>query len=372
MIIFSYFFILVFLMALSVALPRGKFLPLKSNGVHMSPFERNSLLEPKILMVLFLIGLFAGLRNENIGIDYVGYNNFYNEIVSSDTFDPYASGLEIGWTSLNLIFAYLGFPPGLFFGLLAFLVWSIFVKSSDDFNYLIPLMFFFVFCNGFFLWSLSGLRQTIAIMLFFYSTQYIRNNKFITYALIIFLASLFHTSVIVMLPFFFLRYLKYNRVIALSTFTLSLAFIGENFTALFIGDIYNYFITNNILFYQLHLSDTERFITLETTGTNLGLLLRTVFTFFILFYGKRIIQLKPEFNIYYLLFTIFAIMSNLFFSIELISRLFLYFYSAFFVVAATTIYFSKGFLQRILSFFFLIGFVSLYFVTVYKSLSLAL
>ena len=372
MIIFSYFFIFVLLMALSVALPRGRFLPLRTNGLNLSQSRKSSLLDPKVLFVLFLIGLFAGLRDESIGIDYASYISFYNDITSSDFDNPGWTGLEIGWIFLNLFFSNLGFSPGLFFGLLAFMVWALFVKSADDFSYLIPLMFFFVFCNGFFLWTLSGLRQTIAIMMFFYSIQFIRKNNFTFYALVIITASLFHASVIVMLPFFFLRYLPYNRVAALSLFTLSLAFIGENFTPLFIGDVYNYFITNNISFYQLHLSDSERFSTLETTGTNLGLILRSIFSFFILFYAKGIIRIKPELKIYYLLFAIFAIMSNLFFSIELFARLFLYFYSAFFVVAAASIYFSKGFLHKILSFFFLIGFTSLYFVTLYKNLSLTL
>ena len=370
MIIFSYIIVLAFLMMLSVLLPKGRFLPLRSNELVTRTSGRSIFLQPEIMLVLLLISIFSGLRDQNIGIDYSSYIQFYKDIVIWDFSNIYElSGVEIGWSVLNLFFAKLGFPSELFFGLLAFLVWAIFVKSADDFRYLLPLMFFFIFCNGFFLWTLSGLRQTIAIMLFLYATKFIRDKSFLNYMLLIIFGSLFHASILVMIPFYFVTLIRYNRVIAIFLFTISLAFIGQNFSPLLVGQISSLFEVNNISYYQLQLSQVDRFVTVESTGTNLGLLLRTIFTFFILFYGKKIVERNPEFNIYYILFTIYAIVNNLFFSIELFSRLFLYFYGAFFVVSATSIYFSKGILHRILSLFFIVGFSSLYFVTIYRTLS---
>tara|TARA_B110000879_G_scaffold212935_1_gene312046 strand:+ start:5906 stop:7036 length:1131 start_codon:yes stop_codon:yes gene_type:complete len=373
MILKIYFLALVLLLITTVFLPKGKFLILKTN-LAQPDLEKDFYWNPKLLFILFLFGLFAALRDTSIGTDYPAYTEFYEHILNNGKFQSgQLLGIEPGWHYVNLFFGKLGIPSSIFFGLVTVFTWAFFIKGSYNFQHLLPLMFFFVLSTGFFFWTLSGLRQSISIMIFFYAIKFLKENNLFRYVISITFASFFHISIILMLPYYFLRNLKYNRNVSIALFVISLGFVGEN---LFIPIVENALLslgsTDYLLSYIGYLEEVEKMEIVEKTGTNLGFLLTTIFTIFILLRGEKTLQRYPEFNIYYVLFVFYAILNNIFFGVGVISRLFLYCYICFPVVAAIHTYSSRSIFEKLVSLSFLLAFGLFYLVTAYKFLLISL
>ena len=368
-----YFYFLLALLVISTALPRGKIIHLKA-----SPFQMNSNVlfrwNSRLIFILFLIGLFAGLRDKALGIDYSGYVEFYEYIVEHQTFMPGPLiGVEFGWNYLNLFFGKLGLPTGIFFGIVTAITWAFFIKGSFRFQHLLPLMFFFSLVTGFFFWTLSGLRQSIAIMIYFYAIKFIIEKNLFKYVVTVLLASMFHVSILLMLPMYILKNIKYNRNVGTLLFLVSLGFIGSNLFVFLADIILTAFGHIEFLkFYTHYLEDPERLQATENHGSNLGFLLKTVFSGFILFRCKKILSKHSELNIYYVFFAFYAILNNLFFSIELVHRFLNYFYVCFPIVAAAHVYYSANKFEKLASILFLSVFSLQYLVTTYKYLLILL
>jgi hypothetical protein len=89
----------------------------------------------------------------------------------------------------------------------------------------------YVFTPQFMLINVSAMRQSMAIMLFVYSIEYIQERKPIRYILCVGLASLFHITAIVLLPMYLLGSRKWVPKIAMQigtvTIFLALILFGE-------------------------------------------------------------------------------------------------------------------------------------------------
>ena len=88
------------------------------------------------------------------------------------------------------------------------------------------LSVFLFFTNGFFTFALSGIRQSIAIIILLVSYDYLRVNKFVKFLFIVVLASLFHSSAILFLFAYPICNLKWN-----SSSLFLIIFIGGLFYA---------------------------------------------------------------------------------------------------------------------------------------------
>ncbi|MDF3003691.1 MAG: hypothetical protein K0S22_163 [Oscillospiraceae bacterium] len=67
-------------------------------------------------------------------------------------------------------------------------------------------------CFGFLYNSMCFLRQYSALMVMLFAFRYIEERRFFRFAIFVLLASTFHISAIVMLPFYFILHLPMNRV----------------------------------------------------------------------------------------------------------------------------------------------------------------
>lgn len=75
-----------------------------------------------------------------------------------------------------------------------------------------------IFLSAFYFDSTNTVRQELAAAIFIYAVPYIKENKFWKYLACIFLASLFHTSVWLLLPLYFLSKFKINKKILFLVF----------------------------------------------------------------------------------------------------------------------------------------------------------
>lgn len=156
-----------------------------------------------------LIFIFLGLRY-NFGNDYETYIGLFDRIKGdSDLAFDNAMYLfyEPGWMILNWLFRPVGF-----FGMTIFLaliysvtVYKLIKKNIQSKHYWLAV-FFVVFNPGFLLVHSTTMRQTVAILIFIWSINFIVNKKNLGFILCILLAATFHyTSLTILLisPFFF-------------------------------------------------------------------------------------------------------------------------------------------------------------------------
>ncbi len=157
----------------------------------------------------FLIFLFLGLRY-NFGNDYVTYLELFKTVKENPevAFDEKMYIFyEPGWMILNWVCRPIGF-----FGMTivlaffySFTVYRVIKKYVPDRYYWLAV-FFVIFNSGFLLVHSTAMRQTVAILIFLWSIDFIINKKIIAFILCIILAATFHyTSLTILLisPFLF-------------------------------------------------------------------------------------------------------------------------------------------------------------------------
>jgi transmembrane protein EpsG len=152
------------------------------------------------LKVSFLfICLFLALRHD-FGNDYVTYLNLFYEFSSLEDYDftnPFSLFYEPGWVVLNFLFQSLGFfSMKIFLALLSCVVYYRFVVKYIPKNLYWLAVFIYVFTPSFLLLQSTAMRQSVGVMIFIFSIDYLIKKRFLPYLLLILLASLFHYSAI--------------------------------------------------------------------------------------------------------------------------------------------------------------------------------
>lgn len=312
-----------------------------------------------IFIILFF--LIVGAVRPVIGnTDNATYVDLYQYVGTFGELPLYLENAEVGYSALNMLFsAILDFPYYIFFGILTALTWGIYLASSYRYQFLLPWILFFTICNGFLFWSFNGIRQSLAIVIFLFSIKYIIERKFLLYILALVVASLFHTSVLLLLPVYFFIHIGFNHKFWLIMYIISV-FLMEND---FLNDFMDKFFT---LFFQYvpYFDNYEKYTTSDSffvsrqdtaTDTGLGIILKTLSTVFILFFSKNTLIRFPNLKFYLLLFSLGSVFSNLFFSIEMIGRILNYFSPLFGLLMAATLYsFNKKYAQIVFLIFFMV------------------
>ena len=150
----------------------------------------------KIFRVLLFIvmSLFVGLRR-GVGTDYEEYSNLY--VFQGDY-------LEAGFSYILLLLNQYGFSVTWFFFVIAAMSYFFMYKAVETtpvfkrFSVLVMLSLLSLsfLCNG--------IRQGLAICIFLYAFHFIQERKAIPYFVCIMLAFLFHKSILIAIPLYFL------------------------------------------------------------------------------------------------------------------------------------------------------------------------
>jgi hypothetical protein len=117
------------------------------------------------------------------------------------------------------------------------LIYYHFIKKYVPFEYYWFAVFLYVFNAGLMLTHLSAMRQSIAIALFVFAIEYIFKKDFIRYCFVIAVASLFHTSAILLLPVYLLGIVNWKLGKLSASFALlifvSLFIFGNSLVSIF-------------------------------------------------------------------------------------------------------------------------------------------
>jgi len=121
----------------------------------------------------------------------------------------------VGFDFLTKLFAQLNIHFTFYFAFWAFLQLFFIYRAFKDERYLYPFLGMIIILGPHYLSWMNGMRQMLAVTMFVFSIQYIKNRKLIPYFITIFLATLIHKSAILFLIFYFIPQKDYfkNRYI---------------------------------------------------------------------------------------------------------------------------------------------------------------
>lgn len=151
-------------------------------------------------IALISLILVSGLRYK-VGTDFAQYTEIYT-FYGNDPINW--TEQEVGFDILNKMLFKINQNPQFFF-----LVTSIFINFGvvmflKSYSENLPMSMYFYITNFTYYLTMNGVRQYIAAIILALGFKYILNKNFKKYFLVILVASLFHTSVFLMVPLYFL------------------------------------------------------------------------------------------------------------------------------------------------------------------------
>jgi hypothetical protein len=183
--------------------------------------EKYALNRRSFWVPLFLLSILGGVRSNLVGTDSIVYADPFISNIRF-TFADFNPDIEFGYQILSfLILSFTKNYAFLFLITAFFIVFSylcILRKVSKDYLFSV----FLYITLGVYTFFFNGLRQGLAMAIFAMATPALINRKPIKYILIVLLASLFHVSALIMIPFYFIINLKVKLEIkAISVFLFS-------------------------------------------------------------------------------------------------------------------------------------------------------
>lgn len=184
--------------------------------------------------VLVFVPLIIMVTNRGwIGDTYSYYNTFKNGPSSFAEFSDYISSLkkDIGFYGVTAILrVIIGNHYKVYFFILAAVQSYFLIRVYRKYSSNYALSFFlFIASTDYISWMYNGIRQFTAVTITFAAFELILNKKYIKATIIIAIASLFHGTALLMLPFMFICQGKaWNKktILFMLAVLLSITFIG--------------------------------------------------------------------------------------------------------------------------------------------------
>ena len=177
-------------------------------GTFFSFFCQN---KKRVLLFFTLALALISFFRYGIGTDYFAYQYLYDQLYSS-FLEEYKYGLapqELGFRMVGSIFKELGIPYQLYISIIAAVNLFFMYKLAWRYSENSMLAMFLYFCMFYFVWTLSGLRQSLTIAIgIYYLVKCIEEKKALKIIVISILLSFIHTSSLILIALYFLSKAK--------------------------------------------------------------------------------------------------------------------------------------------------------------------
>lgn len=233
-----------------------------------------------IFLSTLVLMLFFSMRNYTVGTDTIVYVSNFRSYVDASYYviNP---DVEYGYQLYEKFI--LSFTKNYFW---FFFIISFFVISSYlytirkiSINYILSLYVYITF--GFYTFFFNGLRQGVAMAICFFGLPYLIDKRIIVYSFIVFIASFFHISALVMIPLYF---------IVNSKFKLELKFFVCLLTSILLSQVLIEYFSQNNLRYEHYAEESEK------SGGYLTLIFYSLIGLVVYFSGTKIRQIDISFN----------------------------------------------------------------------------
>ena len=177
------------------------------------PFRRNRLNKVFVVLLFLVMTCFAGFRSSVVGTDTSGYAGHYEDASFEDrdlgtglamlTEEPGFYYLEkwLGGISNDYIVLLTGIAA----------IFCFFVLRSISRNSTMPVLSLFVFITlGYYTFVFNAARQGIAMAIYMTAIPFLIQKRFWPYTLIVLCAAMFHKTVVVAIPLYFVFRMKYS------------------------------------------------------------------------------------------------------------------------------------------------------------------
>ncbi len=172
-------------------------------------YKRNKII---VMFSSIFIIIIQGLRRTTVGVDLIGYIPALQyaknmNFISGEKLYNY----ELGYSLYSQFFSKLNVSDQAYLFIVALTIIIpiayVWIKNSK-----MPGLSVLIYITlGFFVFSFSGLRQSIAISIAFFSFRYVQEKKLIKFLLCVALAMSFHSSAIVFFAAYPLYYMKLKQ-----------------------------------------------------------------------------------------------------------------------------------------------------------------
>ena len=324
--------ITVFLTIFFVSLFLAK-IPACANNGRIPTRHINSLFA--LYVPIIFASLLIGLRY-NVGTDWMAYKTIFED--TPNIFDKAieSSSTEVGFTILNYLIKVLGLDYYWLFIVCTFISLWLYYKSFQDFKWLLPYGIYTLYTFNTIYLFLNIMRQGFAFFILLYGIRYLRERKLLKYLIFVALATSVHSSSLLFLPLIIFAF--YRKPILSVSGSLIVYMASWIFGSL----IFPYLLNISMLFmddfYSSYLKLIENMEMEE--GSGLGMLMMHICDLAIIIFSKKNFgQFKVYgYDIYYNIFLIGIIFSNIAGMNMLLARLPLCMFSMRLVLGAFLLY----------------------------------
>ena len=175
------------------------------------------LYKKKVLPLLWIMLTLLSAFRYRVGTDYDSYSRMFSTIIDGTAPEVWLNK-EWGYRQLIHFSDYIGGNYQLVAFIMAVATMVFFCKGflffckSNSFEFLlitilfVPTLYFYTF---------NGVRQALAVAIFFYSIKYVTNRDIIKYLFFVFISFLFHKSILFFLPLWWFLNIKYSKTTVL-------------------------------------------------------------------------------------------------------------------------------------------------------------
>lgn len=235
-----------------------------------------------ILVLSYIVGFWGPSAQ-----DHPGYADKFNSYKEFSQLSGYNGGMqsrenntEIAYAFINILANKLGLGEAGFFFLIAFFVNTVIIVYVYKHHQPV-LALFYLFATGFFFQEANLVRQYIAAAIFILAIPFLMDRKYLKYSLLILLASLFHTSSIILFVFLVFFFDKNEKVEKYMRYGISALWIGSVLITFRLISIDLLKIVSSFDYYSVYASD-DNAIGMEF-GTA-SMLIYNVLSVFAIFY----------------------------------------------------------------------------------------
>jgi len=250
-----------------------------------------------LFLIIICLVIFAGFRGKNVDRDY---SNYLYKLENATTI---TKGFKLLFAEpaselVKIVATGITSKPFVYFLIFAILGVSIKVYVITKYSQFFFLSMCLYLADSFFLHEMTQIRAGVGIGIFLYALQFIKKRQFVKYFIAIIIASFFHLSIILTLPFYTISTKKTQQLLYLILFILSF------FSGIIIMRIINSITVYNSIIYRL-----TYYMKLNLTANfkNPLLLLRYVIVFFVIYQMPKIKRLDENALLYTKIF-IFSVM----------------------------------------------------------------
>ena len=259
-----------------------------------------------IFILLFFISSFRG----DFTADYKGYTYLFKVYNQFEFFEVFKAGIyqETGYLTLSRFIGLFTTNEVYLFSVTSFMIVYAFLSQFTKYSsymWLSVLMFVTV---GAYYTSFNIMRQILAVAIVFYGSKYLYDRNFIKFLAFILMASLFHKSSLVMIPFYFILNFKFSFKNIISFFSAAVV------AMLYLNDIVRYVQSS---FYTAYNSNAYGMTGLSLTNA----VLPVSILIFTIIHNKKIDQNNEMLRIWANGVIFYALFSILGLKVQMVQRL---------------------------------------------------